>query len=259
MAIGPFSAAVIVEALSEGGKKAFADIFGKAAGAAGRAVETKVMESLGGKGNIDDEIAYEALETNLTPEERLTLKEFRDMKRSSFGSDPKQEEAFKDWDNDFRQAVLKMRVPGSSKTATKTVKKKDGTVTTTEEDKGSPANKQPAIDFLKRFAAPMMIERDKWKSKAKKRQAGFAAGQAYLDSYNLPSDRPSSLGQKAKNVAASIPGHLKKASERVKARVNTHVNELDEWILREHAKLPVEPTPPNYAPDSPHLRARANR
>lgn len=217
MAIGTIGAAAIVEGISELGKKAFSELLGKAAVGAGKVVEKKVMENLGGKGTIDDEIAYEALETNLLPEERLILAEFRQMKRASFGTDPKAKKAYENWDNDFRQSVLKRRVSGSSKTATKTVKKKDGTVTTTEEDKGTPANKQPAIDFLKRFAAHIKVERDKWKSKAKKRQAGFVAGQAYMDNYNLPSDRPSVLGQQVKDVAASIPGAVNAAKEKVAA------------------------------------------
>lgn len=217
MAIGTIGAAAIVEAASELGKKLFSDIIEKAAGEAGKVVEKKVMESFGGKGTIDDEIAYEALEANLIPEERLILKEFHQMKRASFGTDPKAKKAFENWDNDYRQSVLKRRVSGSSKTAPKTVKKKDGTVTTTEEDKGTPANKQPAIDFLKRFAAHIKVERDKWKSKAKKRAAGFAAGQAYLDNYNLPSDRPSAFGQQVKDVAASIPGAVNAAKEKVAA------------------------------------------
>jgi hypothetical protein len=260
MAIGPIGAAAIVESISEIGKKVFSDIMGKAAVEAGKVVEKKVIESLGGKGTIDDEIAYERLEAeDLTPEERLILEEFRQMKRASFGTKPKDEETYKDWDNDFRQSVLKRRFPGSSKPATKTVKKKDGTVTTTEEDKGAPANKQPAIDFLKRFAAHMKIERDKWRSKEKKRAAGFAAGQAYLDNYNLPSDRHSALGQQVKKVVSEIPGDVKGAYIGLKGHVGKKVAELDDWIQCEHAKLPVEPTSPNIAADSPRQRARKNR
>ena len=221
MAIGPFSAAVIVEAMSEGGKKVLSDLVGKATGAAGKAVEQKVMESLGGKGVIDDEIAYEQLEAdNLTAEELLILKEFRDMKRLSFGNDPKAVETYKDWDNDFRQAVLKRRISGKSKPSPKTVKKKDGTVTTTEDERSTPPSNKPAIDFLKRFTAHIKVERDKWKRAGTKRAAGFAAGQAYLDNYNLPSDRPSALGQQVKGIATSVPGAVNAAKDKVAAAIH---------------------------------------
>lgn len=217
MALGPLSAAAIFGFGTEIVKGAISDIAGKAAGAAGKAVEKKVMQSLGGKGTIDDEIAYEELETNLTDEERLILEEFRQMKKASFGTDSKAKKAYMDWDNDFRQSVLKRRVLGSSKTAPKTVKKKDGTVTTTEDSKSTPTNFKPAIDFLKRFAAHMKVERDRYKSKRKKRQAGFIAGEAYLNNYNLPSDRPSALGDKVKEIAAKVPGAVTAAKDKVAA------------------------------------------
>ncbi len=260
MALSPLSAAAIFGFGTEILKSTISDIAGKAAGAAGKIVEKKVMQGLGGKGFIDDEIAYEQLEAeNLTDEERLILRDFREMKKASFGTDPNAKKAYEYWDNEFRQSVLKRRVLGSSKTAPKTVKKKDGTVTTTEDSKSTPTDYKPAIAFLLRFAAHMKIERDRWKSKKKKREAGFIAGEAYLNNYNLPSDRPSALGEKIKEVGASIPGNIKDAFVGLKGRAEATATKVDGWIQREHAKLPVDPTPPTTAADSPRQRARTNR
>ena len=108
---------------------------------------------------------------------------------------------------------------------------------------------------MKRFTAHIKVERDKYKTAVKKCAAGFAAGQAYLDNYNLPSDRPSAFGLQVKG----IPGHIKTAFTGLKGQVGAGATKVDDWILREHAKLPVETTPPNIAADSPRQRARSKR
>lgn len=63
----------------------------------------------GGKHTIEDEIGYENIEANLPREEQFMMRSFRRWIMWRCGTDHAGKAAYKDFDNDFRVMVLRMR------------------------------------------------------------------------------------------------------------------------------------------------------
>jgi hypothetical protein len=177
------------------------------------------------------------------------MKDFRSEVETRFGSSFFAKRAYRNFDNDFRQMVLLRRKPSYIETTTTTTKDSKGKDATSKTERRVPADNQPAIDFLKRFTALMKEAYDKTSgSKARKVKAGAEQGLAYLDSFNMPSDRSAGIYQKADEIVGDFPQKAEAAlaatvsllgtitSATTEAVVKTY-NDVGAWIDREHDEL----------------------
>jgi hypothetical protein len=193
----------------------------------------------GGKRSIEDEIAYEAIEIEgLTEEERELMRGFRLWAEQRFDDTFFGRRAYRNFDNDFRQMVMRMREEARVEYDTTTTKNAKGIETTKKVERRIAASNQPAIDFLRRLTASIKDGRDRTKgSRPKKIEAGNIQGCRYLREYNMPNPEASNVADWADQLLGKVPVVASTIGGAVVSAAGETAEAAGDWIDREHEKL----------------------
>ncbi|MEK7462702.1 MAG: hypothetical protein AAB618_03985 [Patescibacteria group bacterium] len=160
----------------------------------------------GGKNSIEDEIAYEPLELMLTAEEYALMGKFRTWAKAQLGTGLIGKQRFANWDNNFRQMILRRREPSRIEYDTATLKDAKGRDVVKKSERLVPVNNQPAVDFLRRFTAEMQrgingLAGDE----TEKMEAGCLKANSYLIRFNLPFIRQDSTLKRIDEAFSGLP------------------------------------------------------
>lgn len=160
----------------------------------------------GGRNSIEDEIAYEPLELLLTPEEYVLMGKFREWAKAQLGTGLLGKQAYTNWDNNFRQMILRRREPSRVEHDTTTSKDAKGGDMVKKSERFVPVNNQLAVDFLKRFTVEMQLGQDESNgTEAEKVGAGCLKANNYLIRFNLPFIRLNSTIKRIDETISGLP------------------------------------------------------
>jgi hypothetical protein len=196
--------------------------------------------SKGGIRSADDQIIMDEIEQDakITDAERELWMEFKTWIRDGYGKGAVGRGLnYFYWEN-FRSYMVRMQTPEQVVTTTRTTKGKPPIET--KRERKIPANRDSAVDFLKRLIGEIQSGIDETSgSKRRKQEAGHRKAIAYLNSKSFPT--PWYL-DKAKSIDDAIQGNnvsanVSNISATISAKVSSTLESAGTWIDSEHDEL----------------------